>query len=216
MSGVCAPVVAAGMRDYYERRAEEYDEWWLGNGGFLERERPGWPEEVVGLITLLSSLPSARTLDVACGTGFLTQHLAGEVTGLDQSEAMIARASERCPEREFVCSDAVPLPFEDDTFELVFASHFYGHLLAEERRRFLAEAARVGRRLVVVDAALRADVRPRQWQRRELNDGSVHRIYKRYFTPAELAAEVGGASVLHAGDWFVAVERELGSGDALA
>jgi hypothetical protein len=37
-----------------------------------------------------------------------------------------------------------------------------------------------------------------------LLDGSRHTVYKRYFTPSQLAAEVGGARVLHAGRWFVA------------
>ncbi len=214
---IITPIVAEGMRAYYERRAGEYDEWWLGTGSFAGRARPGWPEEVVDVITLIGSLPAGRILDVACGTGFLTQHLGGDVVGLDQSPAMVACAGERCPEAEFVCADAVPLPFEDDSFDLVLASHFYGHLLPRERTRFLAEAARVGRRLVIVDAALRADVRPQQWQRRELNDGSVHRIYKRYFTAPELAGELGGGRTLHDGSWFVVVssEQEGQVGDAL-
>jgi len=160
---------------------------------------------VTELITLIASLPSRRTLDVACGTGFLTQHLAGEIVGIDQSPAMVELAAELRRDAEFICADAVPLPFEAGSFDLVFTSHFYGHLLPEERSRFLAEALRVGRRLVIVDAAQRPDVEPEQWQRRELHDGSVHHIYKRYFTAAELARETGGRSILHEGKWFVAV-----------
>jgi demethylmenaquinone methyltransferase/2-methoxy-6-polyprenyl-1,4-benzoquinol methylase len=41
-------------------------------------------------VELVARLPPARTLDVACGTGFLTQHLKGFVAALDQSPAMIA------------------------------------------------------------------------------------------------------------------------------
>jgi hypothetical protein len=36
-----------------------------------------------------------------------------------------------------------------------------------------------------------------------LNDGSRHRVFKRYLTPAALAAEIGGEPLLD-GDWFVA------------
>ena len=43
-----------------------------------------------------------------------------------------------------------------------------------------------------------------EWQLRTLDDGSRHRVYKRCFDAAELAAEVGGAVVL-ANRWFVAV-----------
>jgi hypothetical protein len=38
-----------------------------------------------------------------------------------------------------------------------------------------------------------------------LDDGSSHRVYKRYFRADELAAELGGGTVLHDGRWFVAV-----------
>src|SRR5689334_5464436 len=77
------------MREYYEQRAAEYDDWWLGTGRFAERERPGWHEDVEALIETLERLPPAKTLDLACGTGFLTRHLPGEVTGIDQSESMV-------------------------------------------------------------------------------------------------------------------------------
>jgi len=38
-----------------------------------------------------------------------------------------------------------------------------------------------------------------------LNDGSRFQVYKGYFDAQELAAELGGATVLHASDWFVMV-----------
>lgn len=41
-----ARVVSREMRAYYDRRAGEYDDWWLGAGLFAERDRPGWAAEV--------------------------------------------------------------------------------------------------------------------------------------------------------------------------
>lgn len=198
-------VVGDHMRLYYERRAAEYDDWWLGTGLFAERDRPGWSEEVEQLVSVLRSLPPARTLDVACGTGFLTRHLPGEAVALDQSGAMLELAAGRIPDARVVQADAVPLPFEDGEFERVFTSHFYGHLLPGKRKRFVAEARRVGGGLVVVDAALREGVLREEHQERVLKDGSRHSVYKRFFAPAELAAELGGGDVLHSGRWFVVV-----------
>jgi ubiquinone/menaquinone biosynthesis C-methylase UbiE len=202
---VARRVVDEDMRRYYDRRAREYDDWWLGRGLFEGRPRPGWADEVDELISVIGGLSPARTLDVACGTGMLTRHLPGEVVALDQSEAMVAVAAERMPGVRVVQGDAVPLPFDDGEFERVFTSHFYGHLLAEEREPFLEEARRVARELVVVDSALREDVQPEEHRERVLNDGSRHSVYKRFFAPEELAAELGGGRVLHAGRWFVAV-----------
>ncbi len=197
-------VIDDGMRSYYDRRAQEYDDWWFGDGLFSDRDRPGWREEVHALVDVVSGLAPAHVLDVACGTGFLTQHLRGEVVGLDQSQAMVEVSRERMPHATVIQGDAVPLPFGDGEFDRVFTGHFYGHLLPEERAAFVAEARRVAGELVIVDSALHDGVEPEQWQERTLNDGSTHSVYKRYFTGEGLAAEVGG-EVLHDGHWFVVV-----------
>jgi ubiquinone/menaquinone biosynthesis C-methylase UbiE len=193
------------VKAYYDRRAPEYDEWYRGVGRFAERDRPGWEEEVEELGLSLAALPPAHTLDVACGTGFLTRHLPGEVVGLDQSETMLEEARKQAPNTSYVLGDALSLPFDDGAFERVFTAHFYGHLQAAERERFLAEARRLAPELVVVDSALREDVRPEERQERILNDGSRWEVYKRYFEPDGLALELGGGETVYAGRWFVAV-----------
>jgi len=193
------------VKTYYDRRAREYDDWFLGTGRFAERDRPGWEQELDDLRAALKALPPARTLDVACGTGFLTRHLPGEIVGLDQSASMLDEARGQAPEAEYVQGDALELPFPDGSFDRLFTSHFYGHLEGEERRRFLHEARRVARELVVTDSALREDVEPEERQERILNDGSRWGVYKRYFTADGLADELGGGETLFAGRWFVAV-----------
>jgi ubiquinone/menaquinone biosynthesis C-methylase UbiE len=205
-------VVDERMRAYYDRRAAEYDDWWLGEGLFAERQRPGWHEEVDHLVDVLGRLPVARTLDVACGTGFLTRHLRGDLTALDQSGEMLAIAGSRIPGARTVQGDAVPLPFADGEFDRLFTSHFYGHLLPAEREAFLAEAHRVGSELVVVDSAVHDGVEAEEWQERVLNDGSRHKVYKRFFTADELAIELGNGDsvVLFEGRWFVAVSSAVG------
>ncbi|MGZ4185539.1 MAG: class I SAM-dependent methyltransferase, partial [Solirubrobacteraceae bacterium] len=128
------------MKQYYDNRAPEYDEWYRGVGRFAQRERPGWEDDLKALENDVAALAPARTLDVACGTGFLTRHLRGEITGLDQSERMLAVAAQQVPDAELVSGDALALPFTDDTFERLFTGHFYGHLEESDREAFLAEA----------------------------------------------------------------------------
>jgi demethylmenaquinone methyltransferase/2-methoxy-6-polyprenyl-1,4-benzoquinol methylase len=194
------------VREYYDRRAPEYDDCYLGRGQFAEQEWLGFRDELVGTTRVLATLLPARVLDVACGTGFLTRHLRGEVVGLDQSEAMLRIARERVPTATFLRGDALTLPFPDKSFERVVTAHFYGHLQEDERRAFLAEARRVADELVVVDAALRDEVDPVEMQERILSDGSRWQVYKRYFTPDELSAELGGGAILFAESWFLVVE----------
>lgn len=198
-------VVGKQLRAYYNRRASEYDDYWLGTGLFETRSRPGWSEEVQQLANALRALPPARTLDVACGTGFLTRYLQGEIVAVDQSAEMVRIAAARMPDVRVLQGDAVPLAFADGDFDRLLTSHFYGHLRPDERAAFIDEARRVSKQLVVVDAAKREDVDAEVWQERILNDGSRHRVYKRFFVARDLAQELGGGTVLHDGRWFVAV-----------
>jgi ubiquinone/menaquinone biosynthesis C-methylase UbiE len=193
------------VKAYYDRRAPEYDDWVYGLGQFAERDRQGWDAERERLEEALAALPPARTLDVACGTGWMTQHLPGEIVGLDASESMLEIARERVPHGEFVVGDALSLPFEDDAFDRLVTGHFYGHLEEPERLQFLEEARRVARELVVVDSAHHQGVEPVEWQVRALSDGSRWDVFKRYFTSDGLAAELGGGEIYFAGNWFVVV-----------
>jgi len=188
---------------YYEQRAGDYDEWYTGEGLFARRDRSGWSDEVALVVELVGRLTPARTPDVACGTGFLTQHLRGYVVGLDQSPAMVAIGQSRLPTGLALVGDALHLVVADGAFDRVFTSHLYGHLPPAEREAFLSEARRVANELVVVDSARRPGVVSEQWQERVLNDGSRHRVYKRYLTADQLADELGGEPLFD-GAWFVA------------
>lgn len=186
-------------REYYERRAPEYDETSWGALDPEHRAEAGDLERVV------AALGPGRVLDVGCGTGFLSPQLGGRVVGVDASASMLAVARGRVPGARLVQAAVPPLPFRDRSFDRVFTAHFFGHLREEDRVRFLAEAARVGSELVVVDSAVQPGFPVEGWEERQLRDGSRYRIFKRHFTPEGLAEEVGGGTVLFAGRAFVAV-----------
>lgn len=192
------------MKAYYDARAPEYDDWWLARGLYTEAD-PSWAAERDRALAEVAALPPCRTLDVACGTGFVTRLLRGEAVGIDQSGRMLDMARVQAPGATYVCGDALSLPFPDRSFDRVFTSHFYGHLEQAERNLFLAEARRVGRELVVFDAALHGGAPREEWQERLLADGSRWTVYKRFFLPQDLLSELGGGTVVHASRWFVLV-----------
>jgi ubiquinone/menaquinone biosynthesis C-methylase UbiE len=192
------------VKEYYDRRAPEYDDWYRGVY-YAGAELDSFRAEVEQLQRVLAGLPPARTLDVACGTGFLTRHLPGDVTGLDWSERMLTLARQAAPDATYVSGEALELPFADNSFERVFTGHFYGHLEETERLRFLAEARRVSPELVVADAPVRPNHALAEWQQRSVSDGSVWPVYKRFFEPETLIQELGGGETLFAGAWFVVV-----------
>lgn len=193
------------MKEYYDKRAPEYDDWYLGRGLFEPRDREGWDAELERLFSVIGALGPGRTVDVACGTGFLTRHLRGDVVAIDQSPRMLEEAHRQAPSATIVQGDAFALPCVDHAFDRVFTAHFYGHLEPPERERFLAEARRVANELVVVDASRKHSGIDEHMSTRVLNDGSTWEVYKRYFTGAGLAEELGGGEVLFEGEYFVVV-----------
>ena len=197
------------MQEYYDARAPEYDDWYRGTGLFADRDRPGWQHELEQLFAAIAALPLTRTLDVACGTGFLTRHLPGSVVGLDASPRMLDETARQAPRATFVQGDALALPFSNDSFGRLFTGHFYGHLEEADRTRFLGEARRVARELVVVDSSRGSSDVDEAMSERVLNDGSRWEVYKRWFTGAGLAEELGGGDVLLDGRFFVAVRAAL-------
>lgn len=100
--------------------------------------------------------PGQRVLDVACGTGALTQALCdrvgagGAVVGLDANAQMLDVARRKGLPVEWREGRAETLPFGDATFDAV-ASQF-GLMFFEDRRKALREMMRVlrpGGRLAV-------------------------------------------------------------------
>ena len=44
------------MKHYYERRAPEFDDWYLGTGMYATLDRPGWHEDVAALQRVVGEL----------------------------------------------------------------------------------------------------------------------------------------------------------------
>jgi hypothetical protein len=60
----------------------------------------------------------------------------------------------------------------------------------------------VARELVVVASVHGKGEPPARWEERRLSDGSRWQVYKRVFSPDDLASELDGR-VLHANEYFV-------------
>lgn len=107
------------------------------------------------VLSLLADLPAGRALDAACGTGRYAVRLAAlghDVTGVDQSPEMLARAAAKVPGARFETSSLDKLPFPDASFDVAVCALALTHLptlgpAIGELRRVLAP----GGRLIVSD-----------------------------------------------------------------
>ena len=101
--------------------------------------------------------PGMRALDVGAGTGKLTAVLAGHlgeknVAAVDPSEPFVAALATRFPSAEVRAGAAEELPFEDESFDAVFAQLVVNFLADPERGA--AEMRRVARGGGVVAGAV--------------------------------------------------------------
>ena len=98
-------------------------------GEFYDVTRKADPGIVKKLIELLNVKPKQHFLDIGCGSGNYTHALSAQklnMTGLDVSSAMIAKAKSKAAAPEFLIGDARKNPFPDGHFDgatCILATH---------------------------------------------------------------------------------------------
>lgn len=88
--------------------------------------------------------PGQRVLDIACGAGYGTEMLslfAGEVIGADRDDRVVHAAHSSWDRNKLLTSDALCLPFETESFDVVVSFETIEHV--SNGRSFLAEMHRV-------------------------------------------------------------------------
>jgi demethylmenaquinone methyltransferase/2-methoxy-6-polyprenyl-1,4-benzoquinol methylase len=194
---------------YYRARAAEYDAWWLRTGRFDrgEENNAAWRADVAvveaAVADRLDAARPASVLELACGTGLFTRHLApraSRVTAVDASPEVIAINRARVASANVRYVEADLFAFEPDAaYDCVFMSFWLSHV---PHARFAAFWAMVRRALApggfayVIDSAhdptSTAANHPTPDRHagivtRRLDDGREFRIVKVFWEPAALA-----------------------------
>lgn len=92
-----------------------------------------------------ADLPT-RILDVGCGTGLIHKYMAGsnrDIHGIDVSVDSIAVAKEDNPTINYRTYDGDVLPYESESFDLVYAICVMHHVPPAQWRNFVNEMNRV-------------------------------------------------------------------------
>ena len=135
------------QKDYYEEYwATGRDQYSGDNQGYAANLR-GWMHA-----QLRDAAADAAVLEVGCGDGSFTRRLAEHsscVTAVDISASQIERNARAHPEISFVQHDvAQPLPFANETFDVIWCSEVLEHLFApgfalREMHRVLAHGGKL-------------------------------------------------------------------------
>ena len=120
--------------------------------GLLWR-RLGALDKANNLVRLMDGSPVGAVLEFGCGTGAVLAQLARLGVGRRHVGIDVADPGEHrdpgAASLELMRFDGKLLPFEDDAFDLVFASHVIEHV--PDPRAALAEMARVAKRWLYVE-----------------------------------------------------------------
>lgn len=121
--------------EYWSRQARRYDRAALTLNGRL-------PDVAAGIGASLP--PDSTVLEIAAGTGLVTEHVAPRATryvATDREPAMLELLRERVPSVEASIADATELPFEAASFDVVVVANLLHLLPAPDEA--LSEVARV-------------------------------------------------------------------------
>lgn len=146
----------AAMEDSRHARRSLFDRIAPMYGLFYKRQQRAFDEVLDKMRAELDPAAHRSILDIGCGTGALCSVLNRRglaVTGVDAAAAMLRVARQKRDNRgvAFIRASASErLPFEDNSFDVVIASHVLHGLRAPERRRVYTEMNRVARHLVIV------------------------------------------------------------------
>jgi SAM-dependent methyltransferase len=118
-------------------------------------------DKVNNLQALVGPSTVSTVLEVGCGTGAVVAEVARRGlgqrhVGIDMSDPS-AHADTAESAVELIKYDGVRIPFEDGSFDLVFASHVVEHV--PDPRGFLAEMTRVAAGLIYVEVPCELNLR---------------------------------------------------------
>jgi SAM-dependent methyltransferase len=197
-------MAVCSLADYYADRAAEYDEVY---------RKPERQDDIARLKQLLPPLVAGkRVLEIAAGTGYWTQVLAGtaaEIMATDLNAETIAIAAQRDYGAAPVAlrtADAYRLDTVPGEFDLVFCGFWWSHVARADVSRFLAGIrGRTGKgvQLVLVDnryvpgsstPVSRTGPDGDTYQRRRLADGREYEVLKNFPTREQLATDLEPAA----------------------
>ncbi|MHA6893058.1 class I SAM-dependent methyltransferase [Ralstonia pseudosolanacearum] len=187
------------MLDYYAKRAPEYERIYAK------------PERQADLAWLRARVceftRGARVLDLACGTGYWTAAMAQacSIVGADVNDTVVRIARAKgIAGASFVRADNDALPFAPGRFDAMTAGGWWSHMPRQGLRAHLARLHGVlgpGVRVLWFDnryvpgsstPIAYADDHGNTWQRRPLDDGSLHDVLKNFPDDRALLEAVDG------------------------
>ena len=165
-----APVIdSVDVVEHFTARATIYDRSsrWCSDPALMER-----------LNTAAQPTLADRMLDVACGTGLVSQAFHGRVasiTGIDLTPAMMANAVGRAD--YLTVGSAESMPFPEATFDLAMCRQGLQFMNAEKATAEMVRVIRRGGRVVLIDLCAYGEERDEYFEILQLRNPSRRNFF---------------------------------------
>ena len=222
-----------GIANFYDRSSRLWEGVWgehMHHGYYPDDQKKDHKVAQVDMIEAVlewagaDAAPPASVLDVGCGIGGSTRHIARKYgcagRGITLSPVQAERASLLSQEQglgeqlSFEVADALRMPFADDSFDLVWSLESGEHM--PDKAQFVSELARVckpGGRVIIVTwchrdlAADEAGLLPRE-------ERLLRRINRAFYLPRWCSvadyvalAQANGLKAARTADWTDEIKR---------
>ena len=196
--------LSAGIANFYDASSKVWEDIWgehMHHGYYpTPHEAKSHTQAQVDMVDAVlefaqveKKTPPKTVLDVGCGIGGSTRHLANKFGatghGITLSPYQASRAQELTDQAglgdklTFQVADALNMPFPDDTFDLVWSLESGEHM--PDKKQFVSELCRVlrpGGRLIVV-AWCHRNLEPGETALLPREQRLLERISKAYYLP---------------------------------
>jgi len=192
------------LKHYYEARAPYYDAVY---------DKPERQADIAHLKAWLAErFRGRRVIEVACGTGYWTDVIASAASGIVALDIAaeplrFARLRPNSGSVDFREVDAFELPATLGKFDAAFSGLWLSHVPVERRSEFIKGVHRLltpGAIVVLIDNSqvqlkefpiVETDPAGNTYQRRQLRDGSIHRVLKNFPSEDELNGMVANCAI---------------------
>lgn len=189
------------LMDYYDERAQEYDEIYVGKGPAIPNLLD-YKKDVTLISNIVSTFGKGHLVDIACGTGFWMSYYAkncSQITFSDQSDKMLSESKMRAVKLglndkcHFAQGNFFEVSLGNYLFDCALVGFFISHIPLEQEQTFFSKLKKILKpngQLMLIDSAwssIRAKYRKKEgMQERLLSDGRKFTIYKRYFDKSDI------------------------------